>query len=313
MQFFGILVALTTAAVTCKGPLIEILQEIREQSPEDFETIMKPQVKHVSAYVATDDGKLIVQEMKAGKQLQALGGYTDAHPLPAMMNALRLEMQDEGNVVMTTSIMKGASRPYIRNNALIQAFYAKASEIKDPAPFPAVCPVPTKENELFSFEAHRAGLYGCNVHTVDLSTAETTPTGKMWRNCDRNSLLHLKAKGAFTEMKTSGQKPFETNNPDMRKLVDTVNKYPSLLNLMQSPWVPLTLEEQEKCLYNSTSIPQKRTMTSNAPRIPLTLAEQETQPNDSKSVPQKRTTTSSTSNISTSVGALITLIGICLL
>merc|ERR1712096_435296 len=96
----------------------------------------------------------IVQDMKMkrGTQLQALGGYNDAHSLPAMMNALRLEMKDEGNVVMNSAIMKGASRPHIHNNALIQSYYVKTSEITDRK---SGCQKPKKDNELFSFEKYR--------------------------------------------------------------------------------------------------------------------------------------------------------------
>jgi hypothetical protein len=178
-----------------------------------------------------------------------------------MMNALRLEMLDEGNVVMNDSIMLGASRPHIVNNVLVQSFYVKSSEIQEQTP--DSCKYPTQANQLFSFEKHRSnyGKWACTVHTVPLANAEFTSSDIQWRNCDRHSLMYLKEKKAFDEMKTSRTRLFATEDPSMKNLVDTINKYPKLLNLMHTPWEPLDLKTQETCLYNASQIPPRKTST----------------------------------------------------
>lgn len=158
--------------------------------------------KHVAAYIIVEPAdpdskpKIILQNPvpahdKHGKPLtpswQTMGGYKASQSLPYKTHAIRSEMYDEGNIVVTDDNLIRASPVYItKHGALLQVYYLREGDwLKD----------------IGSWEFGQRGHHTKKiVHPLDLYNdagqgVETYLKG--FRGYDRGSLVWLKEGGVI--------------------------------------------------------------------------------------------------------------------
>lgn len=208
-------------------------------------------INHVAAYILTDKGNIILQNF--GAVWQALGGYNSPHSLPYMINAMRLEMLDEGNVVVTNDNLIRASplyvRPLSRTNALLQVFLLKEG--------PWTTAIRSQERARFKKNPNV-------VHLVPLAGAEATAEKEphTWSKPNVDSFNWLKAQGVFAAIQDAAgaeelwkNGPVQTFSathmvpsffPELHAAVSGVQA--NVHRLARSAWAPLALDDQDKFL-----------------------------------------------------------------
>lgn len=116
----------TTLGTALPNKLEEIFKKLENKSI--YNTLFKKMIKSVGGYIIAvdDDGKnpeLVLRKYKPAKTnnygqwtYDSFGGYSDPHTLFYMINALRLELFDEGNIFITEQNLYSASPLIFKQN-----------------------------------------------------------------------------------------------------------------------------------------------------------------------------------------------------
>ena len=129
--------------------IIKIASEIRNKNDDVYNRLYNEKyIRNVVSYVIVKDEnnnyELLLRYFKKGKRekdkyqkkdqkikkfnYDTFGGYSFEHSLLFMINALRLELYDEGNIVITNENLIKASNLFILEKRLLQIFILKKNK-----------------------------------------------------------------------------------------------------------------------------------------------------------------------------------------
>ncbi len=250
-------------------PLIDALRQVHARSPTAVEELAElDALWQVACYVVTDAGRLFVQQMSphwaqtvfgdtTPKRMQSFGGCNFPNGVHRMINSIRLELMDEGGLVLTPENLLRCSPlvvdPGQPQSALLQVFLVKDDAI-GPLWSAEVArkrlgkkEVPADAGMASHVEPHVRAAGSC-VHAIELDKAKTAGS---WRRCDLESfcaleqiIAQLQEKGFVSdEMVLFAAKPGTPDNV-WKRLVALRTLFNSdacapLRALSQQPWKPM--------------------------------------------------------------------------
>lgn len=130
--------------------LVQIASEIKNKNEYVYSRLFNEKyIKSVVSYVIVKDEnnnyELLLRHLKKGKRekdkyqkkgqkikkfnYESFGGYNFEHSLLFIINALRLELYDEGNIVITNENLIKASNLFIFKKVIIQIFLLKKEDV----------------------------------------------------------------------------------------------------------------------------------------------------------------------------------------
>eukprot|EP00040_Diaphanoeca_grandis_P013192 m.66758 g.66758 ORF g.66758 m.66758 type:complete len:374 (-) comp23721_c0_seq1:78-1199(-) len=179
-------------------------------------------IHHVATYVVTSQGNVLLQRSRKNTH-QSLGGCNYPNSLPRMMNSIRLELMDEGSVVLTNDNLIRISPLYALTTTysrkpkvvLLQVALVKHESMSDLWSAEKArsrlgeYQVPPQAGIQASEKVKAAGRF---VHHVPLT--DCVEGTLKWRECDWDSFVALRNTGVFDRIQD-----METPYTDGNKLV----------------------------------------------------------------------------------------------
>jgi hypothetical protein len=247
-------------------PLIHALRDV--QNTVRLTAVLELDViSHVATYVITESGNVMVQQGR--RAVQTFGGCNYANAIPRMMNSLRLELMDEGGLVLSPENLVRCSplviAPGTRDCTLLQVCLVKVPPRSlwsaEKARNRLGRGVPPEAGLLGDFVAPQIKAAGSCIVALPLETAHKAE----WRSCDKTSLLALKpAIARLREGKESPDLlevlPNPANTPVrlMRRVAALQTHFNSddlepLRKLSVLPWCPMLWDEAGRWFTKSAS------------------------------------------------------------
>jgi hypothetical protein len=221
-----------------------------------------PKINHVAAYIVVQpaDGGPPTTVLQNPGQIQALGGYQMAQSLPYKVHALRSEMYDEGNVVVTDENLIRTSPLYIKSccvggqkgPVLLQVFYLREGDWI---------------SKMGSWEFGRRGVGPNDEGGWANPIVKNLPLekdgegienylGRKWRPVDRAAFMWLKNSGVIDKIQNEEDAATLWENGVLQTFDDDLKQEEWFLGLQQSlekSWIKEALEFVVKAAWKPVS------------------------------------------------------------
>eukprot|EP00039_Didymoeca_costata_P022863 m.5386 g.5386 ORF g.5386 m.5386 type:complete len:279 (+) comp3290_c0_seq2:187-1023(+) len=229
-------------------------------------------VSHVATYVLTENGEIVFQAKRKGAQ--AMGGCNYPNCIPRMINSLRLELMDEGGLLLDEStclamsplfLIQGLTKNDITLVQVVKIADGVAKTMWSPeAARNKLGHTHVPDDIVLTCSNGREKYRAGNIIEKD-SLEEAIKI--RWRSFDGNTLSVLQNAGVFSQM--MAPTPWEENkivvlptksgiviSEDLQKLVDCCNHedLEPLRDIAQRPWTPV-LWKDANILQNLQTIP----------------------------------------------------------